>query len=453
MFRSKLVVGTVIFLPALLPAQDSATETKAGSAPLVLSLKQAMRLALAPEGNTSLQVAEQSVRLAEARSAQARASLRPEIEAGVSGQNQTLNLAALGFESIHIPVPGVVFPSSVGPFNTFDARMRVRQNLLDVSAMRRSRAVRAGIQVAQADTAEVRDQVAGQVARGYIAALRAESTVQTANANVALAEALLKQAEDRRDADKGLKIDVARAKSALAVEQQRKLGAEIERSRTHLQLLRWLGVSLDTRLELSDSFDASVTGPMPPEKALAVALHSRADLAALQKREDSARLHDEAIRSERWPSLAGYADYGALGTTVPNSVATYTVGVAVKVPVFDGGRREARRAETLHMIRQEQLREKDLRAQVELEVRQALESLRLAEQQVQVADGGLSVARDELSQAQRRYEAGVTGNLELVEAQARLARSAENRTAALYAWNEARIALLEAMGTVQTMGE
>jgi outer membrane protein len=452
MVKHKRLMEIVVLLPALLMAQDSVTQSRAGAEPLVLSLKQAIQLALAGGQNMTAQVAEQSVRLAEARSAQARAVLLPEVEATVSGQDQKLNLAALGFESIHIPVPGFTFPSSVGPFSTFDARVRVRQNLLDVSALRHSRAVRAGVQVAQADTAEVRDRVAGQVANGYIAVLRADAAAQAATAGVTLAEALLKQAEDRRDAGKGLEMDVTRAKAELAVERQRKLAAEIERTRARLQLLRSVGLSLDTRLELSDSLTFTPSEPLSPEKGLAVAFHSRTDLTALQQREENVRLHDDAIRSERWPSLAGYADYGALGTTVPNSVATYTVGVAVKVPVFDGGRREARRVETLHEMRQVQLREKDLRAQVELEVRQALERLKLAEQQVQVAEEGLAVARDELAQARRRYEAGVTGNLEVVEAQARLARSGDGRTDALYAWTAARLALFQSLGTIQELG-
>jgi outer membrane protein TolC len=453
MVKHKRWIAIVVFLPSLWMAQGSATEGAARPEPLVLSLKQAIQLALGPGGNTTAQVAEQSVRLAEAQSAQARAALRPAVEAAVSGQDQKLNLAALGFESIHIPVSGFTFPNSVGPFNTFDARVRIRQDLLDISAIRRSRAIRSGVQVAQADTAEVRNRVAGEVANSYIAALRADAAAQTADASVTLAEALLKQAEDRRDAGKGLGIDVTRARAELAVERQRKLAAEIERTKVRLQLLRSLGLSLDTRVELSDSLTFAPMDPLPVEKALAVALHSRTDLAALQKREERVRLRDDAIRSERWPSLAGYADYGALGTTVPNSVATYTVGVAVKMPVFDGGRREARRAETLHEMRQEQLRQKDLRAQVELEVRQALGSLKLAEQQIHVAEEGLAVAGDELSQARRRYEAGVTGNLELVEAQARLVRSAENRTAALYTWTAARIALFESMGTIQEISQ
>jgi outer membrane protein len=93
-----------------------------------------------------------------------------------------------------------------------------------------------------------------------------------------------------------------------------------------------------------------------------------------------------------------------------------------------------------------------LRAQVELEVRQGLETLKLAEQQVQVTEEGLAVTREELAQARRRYEAGVTGNLEVVEAQARLARSDDYRTDALYASTAARIALFQSLGTIQESG-
>ena len=451
MFRFKYAIGVVALLPALSLAQDPAAAVQAE--PLILNLKQAIQLALSPEGNASVAVAEQSVRLAEAQSAQARAMLRPDVEAGVSGQNQQLNLSALGFESIHIPLAGFVFPNSVGPFNTFDARVRVRQNLLDLSARRRARAVASEVQAAQADTAGVRDQIAGQVAKDYIAALRAESAVDTASANVTMAEALLRQAEDLQAAGKGLGIDVARAKSEVAIERRRKLEAEIERTRTRLQLLRSLGANLDTRLELRDPLAFTAVEPPTLQEALAAAVHSRPDLQALERRQDRGRLQEDAIRSERWPSMVGYADYGALGTTVPNSVTTYTVGVAVKVAVFDGGRRQARRAETAALIRQDQLRERDLKVQVELEVRQALETIRLTRQELAVAEEGLSVTREEMAQAHRRYGAGLGGNLELVEAQARFAKSTDNRTAALYAYADAHLALLQAEGKIQQLAE
>src|SRR5690349_22295958 len=79
MIKHKRWIAIVVFLPSLLMAQGSATEGAARPEPLVLSLKQAIQLALGPGGNTTAQVAEQSVRLAEAQSAQARAALRPAV--------------------------------------------------------------------------------------------------------------------------------------------------------------------------------------------------------------------------------------------------------------------------------------------------------------------------------------------------------------------------------------
>ena len=48
---------------------------------------------------------------------------------------------------------------------------------------------------------------------------------------------------------------------------------------------------------------------------------------------------------ERLPSLAAFGDYGSSGSAINNSVPTRTYGVSLRVPIFDGGRRDARRAE------------------------------------------------------------------------------------------------------------
>ena len=54
---------------------------------------------------------------------------------------------------------------------------------------------------------------------------------------------------------------------------------------------------------------------------------------------------------------------------------TYDYGFSLRVPLFDGGRRDARRAESLSQYRQEQTRTRDLEQQVELDVRLALDSI------------------------------------------------------------------------------
>jgi outer membrane protein len=133
---------------------------------------------------------------------------------------------------------------------------------------------------------------------------------------------------------------------------------------------------------------------------------------------------------------------------VESAVATRTYGATLRVPLFDGGRRDARRAEAAIAMRQDEIRTADMRKQVELEVRLALDTLTAAARQVEVSEEGIQLAERELAQAQRRYEGGVTTNLEVVDAQTRTERARDNRIMALFQYNQARIDLASAMGAI-----
>jgi outer membrane protein TolC len=61
----------------------------------------------------------------------------------------------------------------------------------------------------------------------------------------------------------------------------------------------------------------------------------------------------------------------------------------------------------------------------------------------------LKLADQELAQARRRYEAGVTTSIEVTDAQARLQRARDNMTAALFNYNVAQVDLHMATGTIQ----
>jgi outer membrane protein TolC len=130
---------------------------------------------------------------------------------------------------------------------------------------------------------------------------------------------------------------------------------------------------------------------------------------------------------------------------------TRSVGASLKIPIFDGGRRDARRAESASQFREETIRTADLRDQIELDVRVALDSLHSSEAQVKAAEEGLSLSEMEVAQAERRYKAGVSNSVEVTDAQTRLARARDNRDNALYNYNLARIDLGTATGTIQSM--
>jgi outer membrane protein TolC len=411
-------------------------------------MKDAVDRAVSPEGSTRVQLSDDAVRQAQARSAQARAALLPNLDSSVSQSNQTRNLAAFGIR-VQLPVPGFQFPELVGPFNTFDARVTGTQSIFDFSSIRRYQSSRKAVGASEAESDYAREQVAAQVAVFYMNALAAQAHVEAAEANLELAEALARLAENRRAAGTGTAIESTRAQVQLANERQRLLVARNGRRQAELQLLRGMGVALSTEVVLTERLEYKPAGDIPVEKAVERALATRADWKAQQRREDTARLSYSGAKLERLPAVVGFADYGTIGTSAYNSSPTRTYGLSLRLPVFDGGRRDARRAESLSQMRAERVRTADLRDQVELEVRLALDSLRSAEEQVKVAEEGLTQAQREVEQAQRRYEAGVAPGLETTDAQTRLERARDNRIAALLAHGVARISLAQAMGSVR----
>ena len=436
------------YLIALIPLIGLAQVGVPARGPLKLSLKRAVELAISPEGSTRIQLAGEALKQAQSRSVQARAALLPNFDAAVTEQNMTRNLAAMGI-SIAVPIPGFQFPTFVGPFNVFDVRASGTQAIFDFSAIRRFQASRKGIEAARSDVSQADDQVAAQVAKAYIAALRAEADVAAVKANIELAEAVVKQAENQKAAGTGTGLEITRARVQLSNESQRLLVAQNARRRAQLELLRAMGARLDTEIELTDTLSYTPAERQSVEQATAEALKARADLKAQQERESNARLGASATKMERLPSLVGIGDYGSIGTGINNGLPTRMVGVSLRVPIFDGGRRDTRRAESLSQFRAERVRTADIKEQIELEVRLALDSLKSAEDQVKVAEEGLQLSESELTQARRRYDAGVASSIEVTDAQTRLERARDNRTAALYNYNSARIDLAQATGSIR----
>src|ERR1019366_7249480 len=265
------------------------------AAPVELSLKRAVQLAVSPEGNTQVRLTEEALKQAESRTGQARAALLPDLSAAFTDQNLTRNLAAQGIQ-VTIPIPGFHFPTFVGPFTTMDARVSASQRIFDFSSLRRFQASKVGVSAARSDVNGSAEQVAAQVARAYLAAVRADADVEWSRANMTLSEAVLKQAENQKAAGTGTGIEITRARVQLANDRQRLLVAQNARHAAGLQLLRAVGLRLDTELVLTDKLQYVPVDPVTMQQAKAQALKERPDLEAQQEREATARLSASATK-------------------------------------------------------------------------------------------------------------------------------------------------------------
>jgi len=415
-----------------------------------LTLRQAVEIAVADEGSARVALAAELVQQARRRSEQSRAALLPQLDSSLSQVSTMRNLEALGVR-LTAPAPGFELPRVVGPFNVFDARLTAGQSILDVSAIRRFQASRLASAAARRQEHAAGDAVTADVTRAYLTAVRAQDQLEAASADVDLAEALTRLAQNRKDAGAGTAIEVTRARVQAANERQKLLLRRHELNAAQLRLLRAIGLDLSTGVRLTTRLEETAVEPTPYEQALADALAHRDDYLAARERVASAQRLHSADRWERLPTVRAFADYGSIGSSVTNAQPTRGYGIAADIPLFDGGRRKAQRGESASRLRQEEIELRDLRAQIEMEIRLAADGMEIAAAQMQVAESGALLAENELEQARRRYEAGVGGSIEVTDAQTRLTRSRQNRLDALYAFNLARVDWSEARGRIDTL--
>ncbi len=445
----RLIPAAALWLAASAAAQEPLAERPSV---LHLSMKQALDIALSPEGNNTIQIAGAETDLAAARSREALSALLPSLDGSVNISDYTLSFSAEGFTQVPLPF-GLKIPERVGPITTADVRSTVSGNILSLSSIRRYQSSRAGVRAAHLESDNAKEAIATQVARQYITALRAQAEVEAVEANLRLAEALVEQAKRLKEAGTGTGLDVTRGEVQVANEQQRLQAARSDLKQAHLNLLRTMHQNLDLDLDLTDRLRYVPVDPVTLAQAKSLAEKKRPDLNAQKQREEVSRLALSASRMEQWPSIAGFANYGSTGNVEQGTLPTYTFGVAVRVPVYDSGRRRALAAETSAQYREQKLRTQDLSDQIELEIRLALERLESAEQQMKTAQAGLALAESELEQVNRRFREGVATGLEVTDSQTRLARARDNQIQALYVHNLGRIDLSHAMGSVLEMVE
>ena len=123
-----------------------------------------------------------------------------------------------------------------------------------------------------------------------------------------------------------------------------------------------------------------------------------------------------AIRSERLPSVSAFGDNGVIGGNANRMLPTYTYGIQLSLPLFDGFRREGRIQEQQAMARELEVRRRDLEQQATVDVRGALLDLASARESVDASREQLRLAEQEVSQARDRFRAGVAGNADVVNA-------------------------------------
>lgn len=407
------------------------------NAPRALTLQEAIRLSasVAP-----VELARLDAAIARAGYGAERSGLRPQIDA-VAGWVRQTPYQQFGDNG-----------AALSPANTVDARLRVGQALLDLETWHRTQAADRRLAAAEAATVLSLEDAAANAGVAYAELVTAEALVGVRREDLALAKELLDLARKQVEAGASEGIAVTRSENRVAAAQTSLTAAEGSLRSGSITLSRALRLDPGTVFTPGDKLGGDLgasTASSVVTDAVSTAQQNRPELRVSSETLAAIQADFLAARGARLPTLDAFADGGRIGPEVDDTDTTWRVGLELRIPLVDRSRYDAQAAQ--YRVEQQRILRDDLLQRISAEVRNAVVALETGTAGLRSAQEERRLAEQELAEARARFEAGVAGNLELVEAQRSLSVARERVVTAQTILVRARVGLARSVGVATTL--
>jgi outer membrane protein TolC len=381
---------------------------------------------------------------------QALSALLPNIGVNASETVTQIDLAAYGFQfKLPAGFSGFSIPTIVGPFYYSQAQGTLSQSLLDLVARRNWKASKETERAAALSAKDARELVILAVTGTYLQTVTTAARVLSQRAQMENAQAVYNQALVRKQAGTNARIDVMRSLVELETQQQRLSSLEADLRKQKIGLARLIGLPLGRELNLVDALGSKESAVPDDASAIAQAFAHRSDLRAAEAQVRAAEAALSAAHAERIPSISVNGDYGVIGPTPASMHGVFAITGAVNVPVWDGGRIHGDIVQAEATLRQRRAELADQQGQVEQDVRTAIIELETAQGQIRLAATNRDYAKETLTEARDRFNAGVATTVEVVQAQEQVAGAEADYISSLFSFNLAKISLARATGEAE----
>ncbi|MCL4746964.1 MAG: efflux transporter outer membrane subunit [Burkholderiaceae bacterium] len=370
-------------------------------------------IATALERNSDLHAAAARIEEADAAMREAGASFLPQVNLGGSGaRSQTSAMSAQGNALLS---NNLKLSAATSYEIDFWGRLR-----------RGSESARAQALASRHARDVVALSIAGLTAQAWYALRSLDQQIAIVTRTLATRDEGVRIARARLEAGtaSGLELQQAQVSRSDAAIQLRDLNRQ--RSLAMTQIARLSG---QPGLELARTTDALRAPPLPPLGLPSELLSRRPDLRQAEEQLIAANAQIGVARAAMLPSISLTGSLGAESAALASLLTDagariWSLGFGLALPIFDGGRLEARSDQAAARARQALAAYQGAAQSAFREVSDALIAAQAARRSGDDVDARAAAARRALELATLRHDAGYSGYLELLDAQ-RSANGAE----------------------------
>ena len=269
----------------------------------------------------------------------------------------------------------------------------------------------------QQNVATTRAQVLLQVDQAYYNVLAADAVLKVAQARLEMQRVTLRQVKALAESSLKSTLDVSFAEVSVSEAELALYQAENAAKASHALLSAAIGDDKDGVFTVSDV-------PLPGQLSLDVeslvheALQNRPDLSVAKLNQSAAERFAEAEKKLRYPSISAVGVVGVVPVHQKDFPDQYSAaGLNISIPFLNGGLYSARRAEAEYRARGTEKEADALAVQIAANVRVGWIEADNAWRRIDVTARLVDQANTTLRLAKARYDIGLSGILELTQAQ------------------------------------
>jgi outer membrane protein TolC len=288
----------------------------------------------------------------------------------------------------------------------------------------------------------------------YAGVLLRDAFLQVATEGTDLAERHLKDVKARRAAGFITEFEELQARVQLSNAEAQRIRARTGLQTARDNLLGFLPWKLGRELALTDTLEGIAPSGEPPPLAELIALASklRPELALAGYTEKLNAVSHSVSTAGLRPTLGLQAGYTGTGPTDPfdeDFEYDWTVGLQLRIPLFDGLAAQGKRRQALAALEQARSERASLEDDVEREVRTAYWRVQTAREFVSSQKEAVGLAEEAVRQAGARYRNGLVTEVVEQEARVGLAQARTNLAQARFELFSSSLELDRAAGLLE----
>jgi len=426
---------------AVLPAQEPQVESE----PTVITLEQALVIALSE--NSSIKIADKEIERTGYAKKGTYASLFPQIDGSATYQR------TIKKQRMYMDIPGMEGGMEVGRFNTWNAGASAAMPLVNAQLWKSLQVSSDAVELAVEQARSSRIQTVTQVKQAFFGVLLAKDSESVYESVYENAKENFELTQKKYNVQKASELDLTRAKTALANAIPNLFDSQSAVVLALWQLKAVMGVDLDADIDvagtLSDytdhmlyDFDQTQNAPLSGNSSMRQLAIQAEQLAHTIQMYKAANI----------PSLALSFSYSINALANDYEFENYKwspyayAGITLNIPIFAGGKRCNQIRQAKVQAAELELQKSETERQLKITIRQNLAKMETAIKSLSSAQSAVASAQKAYEIAKQSYQVGRSTLTDLNDAQLALVQARMSESQAVYSFVSAKASLEGVLG-------